>query len=44
MCSLNADPLHEASEWIEFLRRFWEGRLDRVAQYLEKTKPKRRKK
>ena len=44
MCSLNAEPLHEASEWIEFFRRFWEGRLDRVAEYLEKTRPKRRKK
>jgi len=44
MCSLNAEPLREASEWIEFFRRFWEGRLDRIADYLEKTKPKRRKK
>lgn len=44
MCSLSAEPLQAASEWIEFFRRFWEGRLDRVAEYLEKTKPKRRKK
>jgi len=44
MCSLNAEPLQEVSEWIEFFRRFWEGRLDRMAEYLEKTKPKRRKK
>jgi DNA-binding transcriptional ArsR family regulator len=43
MCSLNAEPLQEVSEWIEFFRRFWEGRLDRMAEYLEKTKPKRRK-
>jgi DNA-binding transcriptional ArsR family regulator len=43
MCSLNAEPLQEASEWIEFFRRFWEGRLDRIAEYLEKTKPKGRK-
>lgn len=44
MCSLSAEPLQAASKWIEFFRRFWEGRLDRVAVYLEKTKPKRRKK
>jgi len=44
MCSLNAGPLQGASEWIEFFRRFWEGRLDRIAEYLDKTKPKRRKK
>ncbi len=44
MCSLSAEPLQAASEWIEFFRRFWEGRLDRVAEYLEKIKPKRRKK
>jgi DNA-binding transcriptional ArsR family regulator len=44
MCSLSAEPLQAASEWIEFFRRFWEGRLDRMAEYLEKTKPKRRKK
>ena len=43
MCSLNAEPLQEASEWIEFFCRFWEGRLDRMAEYLEKTKPKRRR-
>ena len=44
MCSLNAEPLQEVSEWIEFFRRFWEGRLDRMAEYLEKTKPKGTKK
>ncbi len=44
MCSLNAGPLRDASEWIEFFRRFWDGRLDRIADYLKKTKPKRRKK
>ena len=26
-----------AAQWIEEYRRFWEGSLDRLAEYLEKT-------
>ncbi|MBT3359280.1 MAG: helix-turn-helix transcriptional regulator [Rhodospirillales bacterium] len=36
-CRLAADPLHEASDWIETYRRFWEGQFDRLTEYLEKT-------
>src|SRR5215472_15748562 len=40
---LNAKPLRQAVEWVEEYRRFWEGSLDRLAVYLEKTNkvPKR---
>jgi DNA-binding transcriptional ArsR family regulator len=35
---LNAKPLKQAAEWVEDYRKFWEGSLDRLAEYLEKTK------
>jgi DNA-binding transcriptional ArsR family regulator len=34
---LDAKPLKEAAEWVEEYRKFWEGSLDRLAAYLEKT-------
>src|SRR6059036_3867872 len=34
---LEARPLKQAAQWIEEYRRFWEGSLDRLADYLEKT-------
>jgi DNA-binding transcriptional ArsR family regulator len=41
---LNAKPLKKAARWVEEYRKFWEGSLDRLAAYLEKTnKPKRAK-
>ena len=36
---LNALPLKKAAQWVEEYRKFWEGSLDRLAEYLEKTKP-----
>ena len=42
-CSLNAEPLQQASGWIEVYRQFWEQRLDKLAQLFEardKPKPK----
>jgi DNA-binding transcriptional ArsR family regulator len=41
---LQAKPLKEAAQWVEEYRRFWEGSLDRLAQYLEKTHPKKKSK
>ena len=35
MVSLNAAPMRKANEWMNFYRRFWEGSLDRLADYLE---------
>lgn len=36
-CHLLAEPLKEAAEWVEKYRQFWEGQLDRLAEYLEKN-------
>jgi hypothetical protein len=35
---LDAKPLKQAAKWVEEYRKFWEGSLDRLAAYLEKTK------
>src|SRR5216683_1931389 len=49
-CTLSAEPMKGASEWLARYREFWEQRLDALARYLyhqEETKqwktPKRRK-
>jgi len=34
---LAAKPLQAAAQWVEEYRKFWEGSLDRLAAYLEKT-------
>jgi DNA-binding transcriptional ArsR family regulator len=34
---LNAQPLKKAALWVEEYRKFWEGSLGRLAEYLEKT-------
>jgi len=34
---LEAKPLRQAAEWVEEYRKFWEGSLDRLAAFLEKT-------
>ena len=34
---LNAEPLKKAAHWVDEYRKFWEGSLDRLAAYLEKT-------
>jgi DNA-binding transcriptional ArsR family regulator len=40
---LDARPLKKAAQWVEQYRKFWEGSLDRLAEYLEKTDPKGKK-
>ena len=35
--NLEAEPLRKAAAWVEEYRKFWEGSLDRLAAYLEKT-------
>ncbi len=37
---LEAKPLKKAAQWVEEYRKFWEGSLDRLADYLEKTAKK----
>ncbi len=41
---LEAKPLKEAAQWVEEYRKFWEGSLDRLAEYLEKAHKRTRKK
>jgi len=41
---LEAKPLQQAAEWVEKYRKFWEGSLDRLAEYLEKTTKQPQKK
>jgi DNA-binding transcriptional ArsR family regulator len=42
-CKLKAQPLKDASAWIEEYRRFWEQSLDRLDEYLHKLQNKERK-
>jgi DNA-binding transcriptional ArsR family regulator len=39
---LEAKPMQQAIRWIEEYRKFWEGSLDRLAAYLEKTNKARK--
>ena len=41
LLSLNAEPLSAAMQWIEHYRRFWEGRLAALDDYV--TKKRKRK-
>src|SRR5437879_7231207 len=34
---LEATPLKQAAQWVEDYRKFWEGSLDQLAKYLQKT-------
>ncbi len=34
-CSLNAEPMKDAMEWLDRYKRFWAGNLDRLAAMLE---------
>jgi DNA-binding transcriptional ArsR family regulator len=38
-CRLEAAPLREVSAWVERYRTMWEGRLDRLADFLAETDP-----
>lgn len=35
-CRLEAEPLHEAADWLEQYHQFWDQRLDRLEDYLHK--------
>ena len=39
-CRLKAKPLKEAVDWLEFYRKFWEEKLDRLDDYLKKLQAK----
>lgn len=34
---LDAEPLKKAAQWVGEYRKFWEGSLDRLAEFLKKT-------
>ncbi len=36
-CRLNAATLREATEWLEFYRRFWRDSFDQLAVHLRRT-------
>jgi DNA-binding transcriptional ArsR family regulator len=40
-CVLDAAPMANADEWIRGYRRFWSGKLDRLADFMER--PRKRK-
>jgi DNA-binding transcriptional ArsR family regulator len=37
-CVLDAGGMREAAEWVERYRAFWEGRLDALSRYIERTR------
>ncbi|MGO4882181.1 MAG: ArsR/SmtB family transcription factor [Bryobacteraceae bacterium] len=38
-CRLRAQPMRDASVWIDRYRRFWDNQFDSLATYLAKTQP-----
>jgi DNA-binding transcriptional ArsR family regulator len=42
-CRIDAAPLKDIVAWAEHYRQLWEGRLDRLDQYLQQRQPKERK-
>src|SRR5437016_789744 len=40
---LEAEPLRRAAEWVEEYRKFWEGSLDRLEEYLKKLQTREKK-
>jgi len=39
-CRISGGPLAEVAEWVEHYRRFWEGSLDRLGEYLAEVQRK----
>ena len=39
-CRFIGGPMKDAALWIERYRRFWEGQLDALAEYLDKSDKK----
>ena len=42
-CRLEAEPLKEASQWIEHYRAYWERSFDQLDDYLRETQSKEKK-
>jgi DNA-binding transcriptional ArsR family regulator len=41
-CRIDAAPLEQAADWIEQYRHVWEARLDRLGDYLQDLKKKKK--
>lgn len=39
-CRIHAEPLREASQWVEAYRQFWEGSFDRLGEHLREVQRK----
>ena len=39
-CKIEPEPLKEVSAWVEAYRRLWEGRFDRLDDYLKQLRDK----
>lgn len=39
-CTLDAEPLRQAAQWVAFYKRFWSNRLDALADYLDSNPSK----
>ena len=39
-CRIDAGPLKEVADWAEHYRHLWEGRFDRLDEYLKELKTK----
>ncbi len=39
-CELRGEGLRAAADWIELYRKFWEGQLDRLDDFLKRTTPR----
>ena len=42
-CEAKLDRLQEVSDWVETSRQLWEGRLDRLDEYLKEIQNAKRK-
>ena len=42
-CRLEAGPLKDVSEWVEHYRHFWEESFDRLDEYLQELKAKKKR-
>lgn len=39
-CSLDAAPLKEATDWLDYYRHFWDTSFDRLEDYLQEVQNK----
>lgn len=42
-CRLDAKPLREIADWVEYYRKFWEESFHRLENYLQKLQQKEKK-